>query len=248
MALAITLLAGAFFLLGAAVAWRVRGVHAVAVYSLAIAFGSLAFVAAFDLIPEAIEAVEVLGWPVALLLATGGALVLIALDRVMPDHHTRDHVHEQAHDEREVEEDVAHIGNMAVLAISVHNLAEGAAIYAISTQDVAAGLALAIGVGLHNAPLGMLLYAPGEDGRRRETAVLVAASLSTFAGGLLMFLLGGLLDESVMLGVVCLALGMIVYILFAELLPAMIRGGEVKRSVAGIAIGAAFVLAGMSLG
>ena len=40
------------------------------------------------------------------------------------------------------------MGAMAVLAVSVHNLAEGAAIFAIASQDVSAGLALAFGVGV----------------------------------------------------------------------------------------------------
>ena len=167
-------------------------------------------------------------------LVIAGVLALVLLDRVMPDHH-----------DGEGEEGAAHLGAMAVLAVSVHNLAEGAAIFAIASQDVSAGLALAFGVGLHNAPMGMLLYSTMEHNRARGVAVLAAASLSTFMGGFIMFALGGVIDEAVMDGVVCVALGMIVYILLAELLPAMIRGGDVKRSIIGMAIGAAFVLAGM---
>lgn len=240
MALAITLLAGAFFLAGAAVAWRARGVHELSVYSMAVAFGSLICVAALDLLPEAAEAAEELGWPIAIVLAVGGILVLIALDHLLP----HDHHHE--HHADDADEEASHIGIMAVLAISVHNLAEGAAIYAIASQDVTAGLLLALGVGLHNAPMGMLLYSATKSGRGHGIVVLSAAALSTFVGGLVMFLLGNVIDEAMMLGVVCVALGMIVYILFAELLPAMIRSHDVKRCILGAAIGAAFVLAGMS--
>ena len=240
MALAITLLAGLFFLAGAVVAWKARGVSALSVYSIAVAFGSLVCVGALDLLPEAAEAAEELGWPIAIALAVGGILVLIVLDRLLP----HDHHHE--HHADDADEEASHIGIMAVLAISVHNLAEGAAIYAIASQDVTAGLLLALGVGLHNAPMGMLLYSATKSGRGHGIVVLVAATLSTFVGGLLMFLLGNVLNEAVMLGVVCVALGMIVYILFAELLPAMIRSHDVKRCILGAAIGAAFVLAGMS--
>jgi ZIP family zinc transporter len=137
---------------------------------------------------------------------------------------------------------------MAMLAISVHNLAEGAAIYAIATQDISAGLMLALGVGLHNAPMGMLVYSTLETSRARGAAFLASAALSTFVGGLIMFFLGNLISEAVMLGVVCVALGMIAYILLDELLPAMIRGKNPVRSIIGIAIGAAFVVAGMGLG
>lgn len=233
-ALLITLIAGAFFLLGALVAWRVKDRTVLETYSVAVAFGSLALVAATDLVPEAIEVAEELGWPLVVVLVIAGVLALVLLDRVMPDHH-----------DGEGEEGAAHLGAMAVLAVSVHNLAEGAAIFAIASQDVSAGLALAFGVGLHNAPMGMLLYSTMEHNRARGIAVLAAASLSTFMGGFIMFALGGVIDEAVMDGVVCVALGMIVYILLAELLPAMIRGGDAKRSIIGMAIGAAFVLAGM---
>lgn len=236
MALLMTLLAGAFFLLGALVAWRVRDRDALEAYSVAIAFGSLALVAATDLVPEALEAAEELGWLVVVALIVAGALALVLLDRVMPDHHAG-----------EGEEGAAHLGAMAVLAVSVHNLAEGAAIFAIASQDAVAGLTLAFGVGLHNAPMGMLLYSSMEHNRARGAAVLAVASLSTFAGGFVMFALGGMIDEAVMAGVVCVALGMIAYILFAELLPAMVRDGNAKRSILGVLIGAAFVLAGMFL-
>lgn len=236
MALALTLLAGAFFLVGAVVAWRARGGHAVEGYSVAIAFGSLACVAVFDLLPEAIEAAEDLGWLAVVALVVVGAGVLVALDRLVPDHHAEDGG-----------EGVAHIGAMAVLAVSVHNVAEGAAIFAVAAQDVSAGVALAVGVGLHNAPMGMLMFSAMEGGRARGVAVLAAAALSTFFGGLVMLALGDVIDETVMSGVVCVALGMIAYILFAELLPAMVRGGNARRSLAGVAIGAAFVLVGMLL-
>ena len=236
-ALLITLIAGAFFLLGALVAWRVKDRTVLEAYSVAVAFGSLALVAATDLLPEAIEIAEELGWPVVLVLVAAGAFALVLLDRVMPDHH-----------DGEGEEGAAHLGAMAVLAVSVHNLAEGAAIFAIASQDVSAGLALALGVGLHNAPMGMLLYSTMEHNRARGIAVLAAASLSTFVGGFIMFALGGVIDDVVMDAVVCVALGMIAYILLAELLPAMVRGGDVKRSVIGVAIGAAFVLTGSLFG
>ena len=259
MALAMTLLAGAFFLVGAAIAWQARGVRAVAVYSMAIAFGSLACVAALDLIPEAAEAGEELGWLTTIALVVGGAVVLVLLDRLLP--HSHHHHHDEhgghgdhgghgSHDDRdeESEGEASHIGIMAVLAVSVHNLAEGAAIFTIASQDLSAGLMLALGVGLHNAPMGMLLYSAMRNGRGWGISVLAAASLSTFVGGLVMALLGGALDEAVTLGVVCVALGMIAYILFAELLPAIIRSGDAKRSIIGAIIGAAFVVAGMAVG
>ena len=237
MAVLLTLLVGAFFLLGAAVAWKAGDRKTVEAYSVAIAFGALACVAVTDLAPEALEAAEELGWPVVVALVVAGLVVLLAFDRAVPDHHAESG-----------EEGAAHIGKMAVLAISVHNIAEGAAIFTVASQDIAAGTALAFGVGLHNAPLGMLLFSAFEGGRARGVAVLGIAALSTFVGGLAMSCLGGALDEAILLGIVCVALGMVLYILFAELAPAMAHGGGTRRNVLGVAVGVAFVLAGMLFG
>lgn len=248
MALAITLLAGSFFLVGAAVAWKARDVQKIGVYSVAIAFGSLACVAALDLLPEAAEAAEELGMALTIALVVAGAVVLVVLDRVMPDHHADGDSHGHRHNHVHGDSEAAHLGTMAVFAISVHNLAEGAAIFTIASFDVTAGLVLALGVGLHNAPMGMLLYSSLEESRKQGIAVLAMAVLSTFVGGLVMFLLGDLISEGMMLGVVCVALGMIAYILFAELLPAMLRAQDPKRSIAGVIIGAAFVLVGVNVG
>lgn len=245
MALAVALVAGAFFLVGAAVAWQARGTRTIGIYSVAVAFGSLACVAVLDLIPEAAEAAEELGLVPTIVLIAVGTLALVALDRLLPDHHINGESHGHLHNHAHGDTENAHLGAMAVIAVAVHNLAEGAAIYAIASTDLAAGLMLALGVGLHNAPMGMLLYSSMEGDRGRGIAVLATATLSTFVGGLIMFVMGDALNESIMLGVVCVALGMIAYILFAELLPSMIRTRDPKRSLAGMIVGAAFVLIGM---
>ena len=233
MVVLVSLLAGAFFLLGALVAWRARDRGRMEDYSLAVASGSLACVAVIDLAPETMEFAEKLGWPLAIGLVAAGAVVLILLDRALPDHGSSDE-----------EGGAARLGGMALVAVVVHNLPEGAAIYAIATQDLAAGVALAVGVGMHNAPMGMLLYSAMERSRARGIAVLSVAALSPFVGGVIMFALGGVINDTILSGVVCVALGMIAFMLFAELIPTMIRRRNLMRSLIGIAVGVAFVLVG----
>ena len=233
MALAVTLLAGAFFLVGAAIAWKIPNDDLLEDYSIAIAFGSLICVVAIDLAPEAIEFAEEFGWLPAIGLVAGGVLGLIALDHLTP-----------GHGDASGYESGARVSGMTFLAVFIHNLAEGAAIYAIASQNFSAGLLLALGVGLHNAPMGILLCSLIKQNLARGMAILVAVTLSSFAGGLIMFALGNVIDEAVLDGIVCVALGMIAYISFAELLPAMIHRRNLKRSLVGVIIGAAFVIAG----
>ncbi len=233
MPVLVSLLSGLFFFLGALVAWRARDRERTRDYSIAVAFGALACVAAIDLVPEVLEASEELGWPVAAVLVVVGVVALILLDRALPGHNDE-------HDDVES----AHLSDMALVAITVHNLAEGAAIYAIASQDLSSGVAFAVGVGMHNAPMGMLLYSAMERNRARGIVVLAIAALSPFVGGLLLLALGDVINETVLGGVVCVALGMIAYMLLAELLPTMIRRGNLKRSVIGTAVGVAFVLIG----
>ncbi len=236
MVVLVGLLAGAFFLLGAVVAKHARDRKRMEDYSVAIAFGALACVAAIDLAPEAMEAAEGLGWPLAIGLVVAGAAALILLDRAVPHHHSDDD-----------EGGAARLSGMALVAVVVHNLTEGAAIYAIASQNLSAGIAFAVGVGMHNAPMGMLLYSAVERNRARGITVLAVAALSPFVGGILAFTLGNVLSEAILGGVVCVALGMVAYMLLAELLPTMIQGGNPKRSILGVVIGVVFVSIGSML-
>mgnify|MGYP007101987605 CR=1 FL=1 len=65
----------------------------------------------------------------------------------------------------------------------------------------------------------------------------------TLLGGLAMFLINGVIPETVVVYLVCIALGMVAFLLIFELFPALKERSNVKLTVTGVAVGVLFVLA-----
>jgi ZIP family zinc transporter len=245
MALLITFLAGMSMAVGAAVVKFARKPELISNVSIAVALGSMAALVALDLGPEAIEATEYFGAVPAIVAVAAGAALLLALDHFIPDHDD-----EHAHELHRSEEELAiHIGIMAVLALVIHNVVEGMTIYALSSDDVSQGAIYALGVGLHNIPMGMLVYSTLRHEPRTIKAVAFGwALLSTLLGGIVMLSLSSVVTEPVMGMLTCIALGMILYIAIAELLPHALKSRPAWVSVASAACGVALVYVATMLG
>ena len=237
ISLVITFVLGLFFIAGALVVKVVKDKEMLEDFSIAAALGALIFISAFDIVPEIFEIWSGTKLILAAVFVCLGVGVLMGLDHFVPDH-----------DSAEVEENMVHIGVMTVMALSLHNIVEGMSVYSISSASLSGGISLAIGVGLHNIPMGMLIYSTLDKERQlKKRIVLSCAAFSTFIGGLLMYLLGGFMSENVECGLICLALGMVVYIVFFELLPEVIHAKKWLRSAVGFIVGAAIVFMSMKL-
>ena len=162
-----------------------------------------------------------------------GVLILKLLDIFIPEH---DHEHGLSHEC--TEENLLHIGIVSTIAIVLHNIIEGMAVYSITTESVKVGLLMALGVGLHNIPMGMVIYSTlkKEDEKKRILMILLS-TISTFIGGLLMALISSLISDFVIGILLCLTLGMIIYIVFFELLPHVLHSKNKIVSIIGILIG-----------
>ena len=66
--------------------------------------------------------------------------------------------------------------------------------------------------------------------------------LSTFIGGLLMLLISNLLNEFVMGILICITLGMLLYIIIFELIPHILHSKNKLLSIIGIVIGVLVIL------
>ena len=237
MALLITLLLGAFFMLGAVIIKIFGDDEIIEHSSVAAALGALICIAATDIIPDILEDYSGYGYIAALLFCAAGTAALMLLDRFVPDHESGDGGEEST---------MVHIGVMSMIAISIHNIVEGMTVYSMASQSPAAGLSLSVGVGLHNIPMGMLIFSTLRSGsRRKKYFVMGIASLSTFVGGLIMQLITGLIPHSSLRSLECIALGMVVYIVVFELLPSVIHDRKWSRTLLWGLIGAAFVAASL---
>jgi len=231
MGLLITFLLGIFIIFGALIAnFSKSGL--IEHLSIAIALGTMSLLAVWDLLPEALECLPGKKMPFILLFAALGILILKILDRFIPEHG----------EISPAGEGIAHVGIVTALAIIVHNLIEGMAIYSMSVQSLKLGLLMVLGVGLHNIPMGMIIFSTIKGKSRQiRYAIMAAVSLSTFLGGLLMFSVSSLLNDFLLGSLIALALGMILYIIFAELLPYVLHSKQKWLSALGIGIGVAIM-------
>ena len=233
--LIMTLLLGFAVLAGMLIIKRSKNHERIESLSVALAFGAMLGIALFDLGPEMAEtwSPRELWIPGLLILLGIGLLVL--LDRFIPDH-----------DEGGSggEENMVHIGIMSAMAIILHNILEGMTVCSVALSSLVSGISLCVGVALHNIPMGMLIYTTlrREHGIKKYGILLLACG-STFAGGLLMALLHGLIAQRVLEGLVAIALGMVLYILIFELLPSVRHMENRACCYIGTAVGLLAVLA-----
>jgi ZIP family zinc transporter len=206
-------------------------------------FGVMVSLVLLELLPESyvLFSYKTNSIPLTLLIVIGilsaGFLILKILDHFIPDH------------EKEGEGNLLHIGLLSSIAIMIHNIIEGVAVYSTVVTIFNSGLLLAIGVGLHNIPLGMALsssFYNKEENKYKSKKLIIAISLSTFIGGLLMFLNASTtvfgfsyLFTAVMITITA---GMLIYISFMEILPKLIEEKDKKTVVISTAIGIIILL------
>jgi len=190
-----------------------------------------------------------------------GFAALAALDRFLPD---ADHGKGRAHGH--VEDDDAHdlahasvvsghphgsalhVSVAVVIALTVHNIIEGMSVYGVATQSVTAAFLLAFGIGIHNMPMGMIIYSGVRDqSLGRRVGILAVAALSTFVGGLIMLAIGSAADDHIVHFMIALTVGLLLYIVICELAPHALRTDNAKLTIAGLLVGAGVVLLGVTL-
>ncbi len=234
MPLLITFILGAFFAVGVLIVKESKNKESVEHWSVALGFGAMIGLAVFDLIPETLEGRENLHIIYLIGFVVLGILLLVFLDRFIPEHN---HSHED-----ETEENLIHIGLISAIAIMLHNIVEGMGVYTIASQSLASGISMMVGVGLHNIPMGMLIYSTLQsENRKKRHGILFGAGISTFVGGLIMWMFSSNVPESVVSALIAVALGMVLYILLFELLPSVIHSKTRKVSIIGTLIGLALV-------
>lgn len=150
-----------------------------------------------------------------------GMILLKALDLVIPDHH-HDHHHGS---DNEHDNHLYHIGVVTSVSLLIHNFIEGLSIYNLAIVDASTGILMALGVALHNIPLGVSIFAAIDLGNYKMRSYLLMAMLclSTVFGAFAIYLSGGVLGEYLSGSLLCLTMGMIIYIALFELL------GEVRH-------------------
>ncbi len=242
--LILTLLLGLFIIVGAFIVFFFENNGKFIEFSIAMALSVILMLLIFDIIPEAYEAVDTGNTMMNILILLFGAaigfLVLRILDHFIPDHEDDPTTTEDN------DRNLNHIGFVSSIALVIHNIVEGIAIYTLYNTDPQAGIMAGIGVGLHNIPLGMVIASTFYQYNKKKgktSLILLGISLSTFLGGLIMNVFH--IHEIVHLVEVIslsMTLGMLVYISIMELIPKVRHTESKKSTVTGFFIGFFLIL------
>lgn len=237
MGLLITFILGIFILIGVLVVKLTKNSKVVENLSIALALGTMISLSFFELLPEVYETFKndniIITILIIIILIAVGIIILKLFDKFIPEH---DSEHGLTHEC--TNENLIHIGIVSSIAIILHNIIEGMAIYSIALGSTKLGFLVALGVGLHNIPMGMVIYSTLEKEDKKKKILLISlTTLSTFIGGLLMLIISPILNEFVIGILICITLGMLIYIILFELIPHILHSKNKLLSVIGILLG-----------
>lgn len=238
MGLLITLFLGLFFIVGTLITKFSKNTELVENLSVSIALGTMSSLVILELIPEVLEHMEKVNIAFILLLVVVGIAILKVLDLFVPEH---DHEHSLHHDCSH--ENLLHIGIVSLVAIILHNIIEGMAVYSLTVESFKTGMLVALGVGLHNIPMGMVISSTlDHESKKNRVVALFLATISTFIGGLIMFLINNLISDLIIGILISITLGMISYIVLFELIPHVLHSDDKKISLFGVVVGIIIIL------
>ncbi len=230
-----TLLLGIFIIIGALIAFLVKKKQKVVDFSIGLAFGVIVSLIFSDLLPEIIDNLGLKYLYVFIICTFIGYIALRLLDNFIPDHE------EEKMTSKELKNNLVHIGIVTSLAIVLHNIIEGMAVYSAILTDTSLGLAITLGIGFHNIPLGIVIagafYQSNQSTSKTSLSILLV-SLSTFVGGIIMFFLNLNTINSLVLGILLsITLGMLFFIVISELLPRIRLTKDKKTTYLGVVLG-----------
>ena len=248
--LALTLVVGLFILIGTLFASKFNDNKRFTDFSISLAFGVMLALIILELVPETYEVLRgelSLFKTIAciIILVLIGIFILKILDGFIPHHeheahHQHKHKNETCHNHH-----LNHIGLISASAVILHNIIEGMSLYLVTSSDILSGLLMCLGIGIHNIPMGLVIASTlytSNYSKKNIVIISLIVSLSTFVGGLLMFIVGGVphLVEGILLGV---TLGMLIYILIFELFHQIYHMKNKKICNIGISFGVILLIA-----
>lgn len=233
-AILITLLSGLSFLLGYLITKFVKNEKRLVIFAVGFSFTVILGLILFDLLPESFELMKSKYALVGFILS--GILVLKILDVFVPDHsHTSNH-----------DNHMEHIGLISAIALILHNIIEGTAIYSNALSNVKVGLMMALAVSFHNIPLGIQVSSLVKN-KKEKLILLSSLVLSSIVGIALINLFNVTISDNVLGVLMSITLGMLIYIAFFELLCEIKEHFKDKTLWLGVIVGATLVIVGILL-
>jgi len=230
-------------------------------FLLGLSGGMMVYISLVELMAEARrELVEVYGqFPGAMVAASaffGGILAAALIDRLIPEtsnpHEPKTHARDTVSAHGVPRERLMRCGLLFALAIGLHNLPEGMAVFVSGLEGVAAGVPIAVAIAIHNIPEGITVSVPvyqATGNRKKAFWWSFLSGLAEPVGALLaaMLFLPFLTDTLLHMLFAGVA-GVMVFISFDELLPMAEQYGEHHWSIYGLISGMFIMAFSLSFG
>lgn len=227
-ALIITIISSLSFFVGYIITKFIKNEKKLVIFSTGFAFVIILGLILFHLLPECLELIS--NKLIIVLCVIAGILILKALDYFIPDHN-----HSHGHDH------IEHIGIISSLALILHNVIEGTALYTTSTTDIKLGIIMAIGVAFHNIPLGIQISSMIKNNKNKLLMIILLV-VSCIIGPILLNLIGITLDTALLGVLISITLGMLIYISMFELLCEIKEHKKNKEMLYGVIIGLILII------
>lgn len=229
-AIFITLLSGLSFFIGYLITKLIKDEKKLITFSVGFSFTIILGLIFTDLLPECLEFTD--NKLIILIFVILGILLLKILDLFIPDH---EHEHTKKKDHME------HIGLISTLALFIHNVIEGTAIYTATLSSISIGLFTSLGVSFHNIPLGIQISSLVKN-KKEKLTLLTILSLSSIFGVIILKLFKITLTSYISGILISITLGMLIYIAFFELLCEIKENMKKKELLIGIITGIVLIL------
>lgn len=223
----ITLLSGISFIIGYFITKRVKNKEKLNLFSIGFAFSIMICLILFDLLPETLELLEKEYLLIVVFMATG-FMILKIFDLFIPEHHN-----ECNHSVKST----THIGLITAVALILHNIIEGLAIYSVSLNSTKLGLLMSASVFAHNLPLGIQVSSMMGERNKLKIPMIFVLCFSAVFGVLIMNISNIVLSDFALGVFISITLGMILYIVVCELFKEVREHIKSKTVVLGIILG-----------
>lgn len=235
-------------------------------FGLGFASGVMVYVSLVELLPQAMRIAggqlgESAGGWLSLAAFFGGIGLSALIDRLVPEPsnpHEPVAVEDMRHAGEGDEpwqvqgaEKLGRVGLLTAVAISIHNVPEGAATFLAASSSASLGLSIAVAVAIHNIPEGMsvaVLVHSASGSRAKAVLYSFLSGLAEPLGGLLVYLaLASFMTDAVMASMLAAVSGIMVYISFDELLPTAREYDRGHTVIVGVVAGMAVMAASLML-
>ena len=239
-ALLMALAAGLSMLLGTAVIFLTKRENE-KMLSMALGFaaGIMICVAFMDMIPHAGEHFENAGTSLPSGLFTVIFVIIGVAVSMAAEHFTPGHHHSHGKDchcgSEDRNRELLNVGLFSAIAMGLHNLPEGMAIYVSAMESGAVGMSITAAVIFHNIPAGAVISMPVyyATGSKLKAALytLIAAMCQPLGALCAYFVMSGSTSDMILGGIFAIVAGIMIYITFEELVPSSREHGYEKQAL-----------------